>query len=318
MLLMKNDGEGILFSLIWKIRYIKKIKAIKQQRKHSFMHFFYSYINSSDYSISVNTINRINLNQYVYFVCGSDQIWNPYYPQNSMIDFLRFAPATKRVAYAPSFGVSHIPENKVELYKKWLSEIPNLSVREEQGAAIIKKLTGREVTVLADPTLMLNKDEWLAIAKKPSIYIEQKYILTYFLGNQTKEYRKAICEIAEIFSCRVINLLDIREFESYTVDPAEFIYLINRAKLVCTDSFHGAVFAIIMRTNFIVFDRVEDGHSMHSRLETLLKKFGMENRHFKNMKNYEEVINTDFHNTENIISAEQNKAWKYLETTFRQ
>ena len=317
-LLIKNDNDGLIKSLFWKLKFKYEIDVAVQKRKAAFNRFNTANIKFSNSSISMDKLDSIDIRQYEFFLCGSDQVWNPYYPQNSMIDFLCFAPEEKRVAFAPSFGVNHIPEYKKESFKDWLLHIPFLSIREAQGATIIKELTGREAAVLVDPTLMLSKDEWLAIAKQPEIDIYNKYILTYFLGNETKAYLKAINDIANSSSCEIINLANMRELESYAVDPGEFIYLINNAALVCTDSFHGAVFSMIMNTPFIVFDRIEDGHSMNSRLENFLTKFGVENRTFGHLNNCEDAFNMDFSNVDNYLRIEQNKAWSYLDTAFKQ
>ena len=185
-------------------------------------------------------------------------------------------------------------------------------MREKQGAKIIKELIGRDVPILPDPTHLLNKEEWVKISKKPSIDNGEPFILTYFLGNQTKVYKGYINTLARELNCKIINLADIREFESYPVDPAEFIYLVNNAELVCTDSFHGTVMSLIMRTNFIVFTRVEEGHSMHSRIATLLDKFKMQDRHFKIFEQNNTPIKMDFNMIDSIITYEQEKGYTHL------
>lgn len=310
-LYIKDSAHSIIQSLIWKRRNIDKIKIAHNKRIGNFAKFTEKHITESKFSITANNYSIEELILFDYFVCGSDQIWNPFYPQNSLIDFLQFAPAEKRIAYAPSFGVSHIPEHKKEIYKKWISEIPHLSVREEKGVQIIKELTGRDAEVLVDPTLMLTAEEWLAIAEKPDFEVPEKFILTYFLGNQNRKYKQFIQKQAENMRCKIINLNEIREFEHYCVDPSGFVYLINKAALVCTDSFHGTVLSIILKRNFVVFDRVEDGHSMGSRMETLLKKFGMEERRF------EKVFKSDFSDIDllkfnNMLLNEQRKTILYL------
>lgn len=314
-LYIKDSAHSIIQSLIWKRRNKDKIKNTVNKRIGNFAKFTEKHIAESNFSITANNYSIEELILFDYFVCGSDQIWNPFYPQNSLIDFLQFAPAEKRIAYAPSFGVSHIPEHKKEIYKKWIREIPHLSVREEKGAKIIKELTGRDAEVLVDPTLMLSDEEWMAIAEKPDFDVPDKFILTYFLGNQSRKYKKFIQKQAENLHCKIINLNEIREFEHYCVDPSGFIYLINKATLVCTDSFHGTVLSIILKRNFVVFDRVEDGHSMGSRMETLLKKFGMEERRF------EKVFKSDFSDidlSENnkVIEEEQKTTFLYLKNAF--
>lgn len=309
--LIKNDRDKTIKSIFWKYRYNKNIKETLTQRRNKFDSFFNSHITTSLTKISINHIPN-NLKIYDFFVCGSDQVWNPNYINTSMIDFLCFAPEHKRIAYSPSFGVSTIPKCKKNDYKKWISQIPNLSVREKQGAKIIKALNGRDATVLVDPTLMLSKDEWLSISKKPSLNIKRPFILTYFLGNETTTYQKTITNFANSYSFKIINLNDSRELTSYTIDPAEFIYLINKAALVCTDSFHGIIFSIIMNSNFIVFDRVERGASLGSRIENLLTLFGLEDRRFKNIKTQNDTLNTRFDGISKIIKFEQYKTWMFL------
>jgi len=312
LLFIKNEEDRYFKSIFWTLKHKRKINKILEERKNVFLNFFNTKIISSDFSISVDNYTNENLSNYEFFFAGSDQIWNPYYQQNSIIDFLGFAPESKRISFAPSFGVNTIPNYRKGLYKEWLNSIPYLSVREEQGAAIIKRLTGREAIVLVDPTMMLSKNEWAIVSKIPKMETNTKYILTYFLGNQTDSYRKYIEKIANIHSCKIVNLSEIREFKSYIFSPEEFIYLINNAALVCTDSFHGTIFSIIMQTNFIVFERKEGNRSMNSRLETLLNKFDMTNRSFKNMVSNKNPFSTNFNNAKKIIQLEQDKTWEFL------
>lgn len=128
---------------------------------------------------------------------------------------MRFAPSHKRVAYAASFGISHIPPKYQESYKKWLSEFHRLSVREESGAKIIKDLTGNDVPAHLDPTLMLSKEKWLSIAKADSSKPERPYLLTYFLGKVPKETQKKIKQIAEKNKLEIVRLADIRDKKRY-------------------------------------------------------------------------------------------------------
>ena len=44
-----------------------------------------------------------------------------------------------------------------------------MSIRELTGAEIIKKLTGHDVDVLIDPTMMLDADEWIKVSKKTKV-----------------------------------------------------------------------------------------------------------------------------------------------------
>ena len=62
--------------------------------------------------------------------------------------------------------------------------------------------------------------------------------------------------------------------------PSEFLYLEKNAFLICTDSFHSSVFAILYNVPFIIFNRENSKNLMNSRIETLLDNFKIKNRIF--------------------------------------
>lgn len=314
---IKNDADFFIRSVFWAIKSREKISLAKKKRAAAFHDFFVSLINVCPRKISTGSIDYEFFDKFDYIICGSDQVWNPNYPQTSMIDFLQFIPESKRIAYAPSFGLNGIPQSKQDSYAQWIKEIPALSVREERGAEIIRKLTGRKAEVLPDPVIMLDKQDWCRIAKQPAIKTRKRYILTYFLGNMVKDYYWFIKKTAQNHSLEIINLADIHEPESYTVGPCEFLYLVDNAELVCTDSFHGTLFSIIMKRNFIVFPRVEDGCSMHSRIETLLKKFCLNDRLYS--EDIDAFIFTaNFKHVDDIIKEERNRTFNYLKNALKQ
>lgn len=291
-------------------RKIRKKSIVK--RTENFKEFTLNYINETNYFISENNIPKNLSDRYDYFVTGSDQVWNPVNTLGSSIFFLTFAEKHKRIAYAPSFGVSEIKPEYKEKYKEWISEIPWLSVREDDGARIIKELTGRDAPVLVDPTLLLTKEKWLSIAKEAQNKPKGNYLLTYFLGGIPPKYKKQIKKIAKVNNLEVINLADIRDKETYRTGPSEFIDYINSCSVFCTDSFHGAVFSILFEKPFIVYERMGSTLSMFSRIETLLKKFKLESRKAENIKSNEDVFNIDFSHVPAILEAERKKSYDFL------
>lgn len=308
----KDLAKKIVSNIYLEMPIKNKFKMNKIARYSRFNDFTKNLILQSRYVIDKELIPEELNNSYDYFVCGSDQIWNPNFFFNSEIDFLTFVEREKRIAYSPSFGVSKIPKEREEEYVKWINGMNSLSVRENEGAHIIKELTGRTADVLVDPTMMLSKEEWMKIAKFPKWKSKKKYILTYFLGNKEAETIERIKKIANENNLEIINLMDINDKNIYSVDPSEFIALINEAELMCTDSFHGVVFSLIMKTNFILFTRIDKEVSMNSRLETLLSRFDMQSRLDKNIINEDEIFNIDFSNVDRIINVEQEKTINYL------
>lgn len=227
-----------------------------------------------DYAIK-DTLNS----QYDYFIVGSDQVWNPFFWGNidnySKAYFLQFADNDKRIAYSASFGISELSRKHKKLFKKGLDGISHISVREEVGARIVKELTGRDVPVLVDPTLLLSQKEWQQISFAPEWYDGEKYILTYFLGKVPMVLQK----LANEYGYKIYNLMDKEDLNLYTSRVEEFLWLIEHAQLVCTDSFHACVFSIIFNIPFLVVNREQVGMvDMTSRLDTLMKLFGYQDR----------------------------------------
>lgn len=227
-----------------------------------------------------------------FFVAGSDQIWNPSWyasqPLKKDMYLLTFAPSEKKVCMAPSFGVDYLPKEWQGFFKEQLQTFPNLSVREQAGADLIYKLTGRKAEVVIDPTLLLEKSEWLKFIRQPKkIDCSQGYILTYFLGGRNIKQNVYISEIADKYDLKIYNLLDRDNQDLYAVSPTEFLYLIKNAKLIFTDSFHACVFSFLFDRPFLVYKRNGAENNMFSRIDGLLNTFLL------TRKCAEDGINTD-------------------------
>ncbi|MCC7573629.1 MAG: polysaccharide pyruvyl transferase family protein [Candidatus Methanofastidiosum sp.] len=294
--------------------YLNKVKNKSNQEKRikTFKDFSLYYIKETNYILSESNIPENLDDKYDYFIAGSDQIWNPFYTNGSPIYFLTFASQNKRVAYSASFGLSGIPPIYIENYRLWLSEMHRISVREEDGASIVKELTGKDVIVTLDPTIMITKNKWLAIGKKSKHKPSCNYLLTYFIGDINQNAKLKIKDIAKNNNLKIINLNNPRNSKTYIIGPSEFIDYINSASLVCTDSYHGTIFSILLERPFIVFERTVKNFSMYSRIETLLDKFDLNNRKDVNIKNNNRVFDVDFESVRPIIDIEREKALNYL------
>lgn len=288
--------------------YLRDVLRVYNIRK-----FTQKYIHTKyDFTIKKN----IN-DEYDYFITGSDQVWNPNFwyekEKYSTARFLKFASKDKRIAYAASIAIPEIPKDKEQFFKDSLNEMKTISMREKAGANLVKKLTGREVPVVVDPTILLSKEEWQKIEMVPEWYNGEKYILTYFLGNSSP----VIENIAKKNDWKIYNLMDKDNFDLYTSRVEEFVYLINHAQLVVTDSFHACVFSILMNTSFLVVNRQEIGMAdMTSRIDTLMELFGYQDRYLVNGKcnlSDEEILNIDFRNVKAIQEREKKRSKDFLE-----
>lgn len=310
----KKNVYGYKYKIIKIKNIIKKYrnKKLKDIRYNQFMKFNKN-IKHSKYAINESHIPKNISQKYELFFTGSDQVWNPTLKRTSKIDFLTFVPQYKRVAISASFGISYIPDKLKNHYKKNLSEIKYISVREDEGKEIIKELTGRkDIEVLIDPTMMLNVEEWKSVSNNPkNIQDNKKYILNYFLGNLSEERKLEIERVAKENDCEIVNIMDSSD-KLHSCGPSEFIYLVENAFLVCTDSFHGSIFSILYQRPFIIFDRESKDENMNSRIKTLIYKFKLENREFKGIIENEQ-LKYDYNETYQILQKERQKFNQFID-----
>ena len=251
--------------------------------------------------------------EYDYFVTGSDQVWNPYFADLEKL-FIKFAPGEKRIAYAASISCPEIPQDKQQTFIDGVNGMKEISVREQAGADLIQQLTGRRVQVVADPTMLVTAEDWRSIARKPSwLKGDEQLLVTYFLG---KRPDSVIESIARENGLQIVNMLDERVFEHYAIAPEEWLWLIDHARFMYTDSFHGTVFSILFRTPFVVTERVDAGcaSKMTSRIDTLLAKFDLSDRRGTNANGYMIASPLDMHygDVDKVLAEEKQKAKTYL------
>lgn len=307
---MNNTDKSVLRDCLYAMVNKNKLLNLKQERSMAFKNYQDEYLHVSDKVLTHELSADKNwVNQYDCFFCGSDQVWNPTYDTTSDLAFLSFAKG-KNVAIAPSFGVSVIPDDVTDKYKEWINDISFLSVREDAGAKIISDLTGRDAKVLVDPTMMLEASTWKECVQKPDT-IPQKYLLCYFLGQVSAKYKKEITNFAKKNNLQIVRLFDIESPDYYRYGPNEVLYSILNAEYIFTDSFHGSVFSILFNKNFTVFDRDEGGQSMSSRLDTLLTKFGLQERKFG--FEYNDIPASKWNEVESILAIERQYASEYIE-----
>ena len=312
-----------------------------EDKAHKLFHAFTMYKFSKDKNVWTKgyerrlvfrKFNRDNINiKYIknidnlaekedFFVLGSDQVWNyKWYgdqPLKKELFLLTFAKDDQKVCFAPSFGVDYIEDIWKIWFKENLQKIKYLSVREDAGRKIIEDLTGKSCPVVIDPTMMLNADEWRKIEKKPQrVDTDKKYILTYFLGGKDVNVDDYLNSLSDKYNMPVYNLLDYNYPELYVSGPSEFLYLIDNASLVLTDSFHACVFSFIFNKPFLVFKRQNKGNDMISRIITLLKKFNLERKYIENFESID-VFEHDYSEGYRILNKERDKALSFLSDAF--
>ena len=220
-------------------------------------------------------------NSYDAYICGSDQIWSPtYFSPSYFFDFV--VESKRKIAYACSFGVKEIPAQKEMKMRKLIKRFRFISVREQSGVAILKKLIGNQFVVNVDPTMLLDSASWGNIVADR--LVEGEYMFCYFLSYNKCYWEKCI-QIASSLNLKLVFVPKTKE--SYSIDgikfsdagPAEWVSLIKNATFVATDSFHGCVFSII-----------HSKESRNTRVYNLLNTYGLQGCLVDNVDSYTPVM----------------------------
>jgi len=221
---------------------------------------------------------------YDVYICGSDQIWTPSGFENPRWTFYYAAFTNKnKISYAPSIGGYFIPDEWKDKVAELISSFSAISVREEAGRAALQELTSQKVELVVDPTLLLSKQDWEEVLPR-TIRKDGKYVLGYILTPNDTYYQIAR-EYARQHGMKLflfmLNLQDYGQADKYVSgSPLDFLEYVRNADVVFTDSFHGTIFSTIFERPFYTFKRfAEDSPiNQNSRIETLLKTMGAENR----------------------------------------
>lgn len=304
------------------LRFGKDLLFLNEHYKRN-MHFE-NFINKNlDLSecCSENNINSI-VKRFDILITGSDQVWNKnIVGELSDIYTLRFNKDSKikKISYAASVGdVSLIEENQEE-YKRKLSNLDEISVREEDAKEKLSKILDKKILVALDPTLLLRKENWESVIKDCTNLnnVNEKYIFSYVV-EMNENYLKIVNELSRMTGLRVIHC-DIKNpgynnilKSGYCEGPFEFVNYIKNAEYVVTTSFHGTVFSTIFHKNFFVIPHKKTG----ARVTNLLNKVGINNRTFNTFEEFKNVnyksIKTDWRQVDKNIEKERAKSIEWL------
>ena len=199
----------------------KSVEAYKQKKLIPLFHDYVGYKALTEGSLNYDAV-----------VVGSDQVWLPHGLKTKFFNLLFVNDAVRKIAYASSFGVSEIHSFQKKDTDCYLNRFYRVSVREQKGKEIVDALSKNKATVVADPTLLLNADDWAKEAKNANVDTSKPYIFCYFLGTNP-DARKAANELKAKTGLKIIALRHMDEFVDsdeqfgdeapYAVDPNDFV-----------------------------------------------------------------------------------------------
>lgn len=314
----KTSGRNRLLSkyltAFFKLIFPKRDK-VRHDRFYSF-HKQYTNLSTKKY-LNFDALYSESFD-FTHFIVGSDQVWNFTNGFSPEPYFLTFAKGAKRISYAASLGHSSIPDEIVPLYKEWINNFDSISLREKEGVEVISTLTQKKVEHVLDPTLLLNKGEWLSslgISQKTN---KEKYVLVYLLSKSdfsVKLAQKIAKQIGGIVKIIVPNvwspyMLTAGVEPLYNAGPKEFIELFAGASFAVTNSFHGTCFSVNFNIPF--YSTPHSTKKTNSRFVSLLSSVGLSDRILYDGTNSEITMNVDFSQPNTRLEQLRNKSLEYI------
>lgn len=258
---------------------------------------------------ALTTESKSEVNQnYDYFVTGSDQVWNTKLTHTDWTYFLDFVQDySKKISYAPSFGNGTFPKEYYEKAAEYLKQINALSVREASGAELIHQITGKQAEIVLDPTLLLDKSEWIQRCDFTPPYAH--YILVYFPHNKKKTF-EFVNKLKKQTKLPVVYLsisprVQMGVKTIYDASPDQFLGWILYADYVVTGSFHGTAFSLNMEKQFFY-----EPSGKGSRIDNLVRLTGTANQSIDNTDAIKSRI--DYEIVREKLDAERTKSKEWL------
>lgn len=298
---LNSIARGILFG------------GLIKKRKRKFRKFVNERLQMSSTLYSCDDIRKVE-DSYRYFITGSDQVWSPISAGFDITYFLPFTNEKKKYSYAASIGCTQLSEEENREIKERIKEFRIISVREESAKKIILDMYPlREVFVNVDPTLLLDGEQWVNLVEDK--IINEPYLLLFNVEKPIKdiEYAKKIAKkngwkLVYINDRTVKKDKDIIYFEA--VSPEEFLTLFFYAKMIITNSFHGTVFSIIFKKQFLV--ETDNKKQTNVRVKDLLKKLEISDREISEDKICNLPDEPNWENVNKVLKKEQQKSLEYF------
>lgn len=287
-----------------------------------------NFIKSNIDTINIyDKLGKINpkINNFSNIIVGSDQVWRANYVTvpDYLLDFVS-NDNTKKISYAASFGKDDLSEYNPELIKRTAilaKKFDAISVREDSGVNICKEKWDVDAVQLVDPTLLIQKEEYIELIENDKTMESNGDLFVYIL-DRSGDKQTIVDMIAKKLNLKPFEIMpptcnSRKEFhknsQKFTLPPVtQWLRSFMDAKFIITDSFHGCVFSIIFNKPFIAIGN--EGRGL-TRFTSLLKVFKLENRLVLDSSDLTDDLissNIDWTKVNDIIKFEQTRSSNFL------
>ncbi len=235
----------------------KRLRFLVQYPKRkllsdTFHRFQATYLGLSE---SFGTLSDLNqyLEKFDLIVFGSDQIWNDAITGDTSA-YYGEGISKARISYAASLGTQKLTPVQKKHIKENLPHFRAISVREYTSEKMLMEVLDSPVTTVTDPVFLLSRSEWSKMENP--LNVKNKFMLLYLLREDSKlvDYAKKYAKENDLILYEIHPTL--ARFHQgciplLNVGPQEFLWLINYAECICTNSFHTVSFSVIFRKRLL-------------------------------------------------------------------
>lgn len=258
-------------------------------------------------------------------VIGSDEVFNCIQANKnvgySLELFGKDNNAKNVITYAASFGNTTVEKleqyNKKDEIAKLLSNINEISVRDNNSGKIISELTNKRINYNLDPVLVYDYMNECKLI--PKIETKEKYIIVYAYSNRISQRESDyIKEYAKKRELKVYAIGGAQKCADKFIDcsPFEVLEYFRNAEMIITDTFHGSIFSIINHKKFATLVRksVGNAYGNEEKLIDLLERLKLTEQIVYDIEKIDEKLknNIDYKETDKIVLAERSKTYEYL------
>lgn len=253
-------------------RSYENTSALRKKRFDSFQH---SHLHLSPLYRSLRELQTAS-HPYDALIAGSDQIWNAGIlgGLNSAY-FCNFGSLkARRIIYGASIGSTELSPASRFLLLSFLQYPDFISVREASMLPLLSPLTDKPLSVVSDPTLLLNHTFYDAL--KAPLSAQPPYIYLHYVHHvgENPALDTVAKELSALTGLPICKNRKGTRFHYELTDcsddgPQEFLSRISSARYVVTDSFHATVFSILFSKHFLTVPPVKRPDRLLELLHTL-------------------------------------------------
>jgi polysaccharide pyruvyl transferase WcaK-like protein len=248
---------------------------------------------------------------YDLVILGSDEILNVLHPSHNPLYYGIGIKKTPKITYAPSSGQTDIETVLSDKARKSLASMVSLSARDKHTAQLLMNNCGRDIPIVADPTLLYDFSQVMAYLP------EEKYLLVYSFGALEKHAIR-IKEYARQRMLKIVSIGNVCNFADISYDIAsvpEWMGAFYNASCVVTDSFHGTIFALKNQKEFVLIGRSDKTNKIMDFMDYLEIRRGFYSGN-QSISQYLQTQPIDYNNITPVLERQKEFSIEYLQNAF--